>query len=288
MATYDQLVFQSVLDSLAQVDLHCKPELIRAIKELSEHYKTRSTSDVTYETKLYRYGYVYAYFLLHCNLVETFLRIIETDFLGPWLRRHKETVGGNLNVCSIGGGPGTDIFAIRRYLKDRNSEFGVRGYVLDRNVEWKKTHDNLHRKMFPELENDVTYGYFDFEKELDETSIDAIQNAAIISVVRFVSEVCKANWTDCSEKLKRILDHARIGAIIIFADTVIDDVIENALAGGNYEKVKEVQQFAENYRVVSQEERNLVTANLEKFEGRYPVYSVGDMIARLYMKVKDD
>jgi len=288
MATYDQLVFQSVLDSLAQVDLHGKPELIRAIEALSDHYNNRGATEVTYETELYRYGYVYAYFLFNCSLVEKFLRIIENDFLESWLCRHKETVGKTLNVCSIGGGPGTDIFAIRRYLKDRNIQLGVSGYVLDRNVEWKETHDNLDGKMFPGLENDVTYGYFDFENELDERSIDAIKRADIISVVRFVSDVCKANWTDCSEKLQRILDHARIGAIIIFADTVIDDVIENALAGGNYEKVMEVQQFAENYRIVSQEERDLVTANLENFEGRYPVYSVKDMKASLYKKVKDD
>jgi len=285
MATCNQLVFRSVLESLAQVDLHGKP-LVRAIEELSEHYKNRGATDVTYETELYRYGYVYAYFLYNCNLVETFLRI--TEALGLWLRAYKESVGGILNVCSVGGGPGTDIFAIRRYLKNQNIQLEVSGHVLDRNVEWKETHDNLQGKMFPELENDVTYGYFDFEKELDEIAIVEIRKANIISVVRFVSEVCKAHWMDCSEKLKRILDHARIGTIIIFADTVIDDVIENALAGGNYEKVKEVQQFTGTFSVVSQTEKNLVKANVEKFENRYPVYSVENMKASLYMKVKND
>ncbi|XP_022101535.1 uncharacterized protein LOC110985092 [Acanthaster planci] len=80
----------------------------------------------------YRWAYVYQYLTKHCHLIYQMLwLLLPFDITKRWLER-------GVDVCSVGGGPGTDVIGVLVYLQSVRSYLGkpacerVVGHVLDK------------------------------------------------------------------------------------------------------------------------------------------------------------
>ena len=118
-----------------------------------QHYKKHDDPEIDYSNPLCRLGYLYR----HAGVNATFFeRILIDDQKLQSAVTH--AIGrGDLNICSLGGGPGTEMLGIGKYLLTHGTEMPGRidFTVLD-NVHpwaetWKELANHVERKLHGEL-----------------------------------------------------------------------------------------------------------------------------------------
>ena len=131
IATYAEMTDQSLPDVRNQIKEH--------IEHTAAEHRT-SMPDIDYEDSLCRIGYLYRHGAANASLFETVLLqsgALAGDFLGTSPR--------TLNVCAGGGGPGTELLGLAKYLirdpDDMPHEIDFT--VLDNISEWADTWDPL-------------------------------------------------------------------------------------------------------------------------------------------------
>ena len=119
---------QETGEVLAQIRSH--------IENTSREYR-RDEPDIRYEDPLCRLGYLYVNAPVNATLFEKVL--IESDDL----RRKIQGAGrGILNICSMGGGPGTELLGITKFFLQHERIAPPRkiGFtVIDSVQEWSDT-----------------------------------------------------------------------------------------------------------------------------------------------------
>lgn len=103
----------------------------------AEHYNP--APNINYDNPLCRLGYLYVHAGANATLFERTLR--GSDTLDAVL---KARTGGELAVCTVGGGPGTELLGLCRHLLGRDSvPRHIRFTVLDGVKEWAETWAHL-------------------------------------------------------------------------------------------------------------------------------------------------
>ena len=131
---------QSVEDVLAQIKSH--------IENTSREY-WRDEPDIQYDDPLCRLGYLYMNAPVNATLLEKVL--IESDDLRRIIRGCSQ---GILNICSMGGGPGTELLGITKFFLQHQTIVPPRkiGFtVIDNVQEWSDTWTQLAEASEEEL-----------------------------------------------------------------------------------------------------------------------------------------
>uniref|UniRef100_UPI0040574C08 hypothetical protein n=1 Tax=Candidatus Electronema sp. TaxID=2698783 RepID=UPI0040574C08 len=132
-----QLV-KSVLDEIyAEIPLIGDAEKDATIKKkldyLSGTYKklTDFGEEVDYTDPITRFAYIYCYVTSHANIIH---KIIKSCNELKCLMGTAETV----NMTCIGGGPGSDLLGVLKYLSDLDQSPHLRCTLYDREEAWGK------------------------------------------------------------------------------------------------------------------------------------------------------
>jgi hypothetical protein len=127
------------------------PEVLAKIKEhidntAKEHRKAEP--EIEYQDPLCRLGYLYRHATANATLFERVLT--ESGHLRTKLRESK---GGALQICSVGGGPGTELLGLAKYLLRRPQSLPrkIAFTVLDNVPQWAETWDQLAEAIDEEL-----------------------------------------------------------------------------------------------------------------------------------------
>ena len=131
---------QSVEDVLAQIRSH--------IAKTSDEY-FKEEPDIRYEDPLCRLGYLYMNAPVNATLFEKVL--IESDDLRRKIRGSSQ---GILNICSMGGGPGTELLGITKFFLQHQTIVPPRkiGFtVIDNVQQWSDTWGQLAEASEEEL-----------------------------------------------------------------------------------------------------------------------------------------
>ena len=110
------------------------------IEATSREYR-KDEPDIRYRDPLCRLGYLYMNVPAHATLFEKVL--MESDNLG---RKINNASQGVLNICSLGGGPGTELLGIAKYFQQRPDLVPPRKIaftVIDNVLEWAETWQQL-------------------------------------------------------------------------------------------------------------------------------------------------
>lgn len=156
-------------------------------------------------------AYIYKYLPAHSN----FLYQIVKDTPGLPARLNKEEI----RLCSIGGGPGSDILAIGKYLSRHRVRTPMRVRVYDRELGWENIWKILNSNMSSSLSPEqVTTRYcsLDLDKSDVWGSDEECLNANIFTIIFFYSETRQNANTNLY--LERIFKHAQNNSIFIFLD----------------------------------------------------------------------
>ena len=127
-------------------------EVLRRIWEHVDHTASEHSSDepsIDYEDPLCRLGYLYRHAAANATLFENVLT--GSDDIS---RKFRDTNQGVLNICAVGGGPGTELLGIAKYLTRQSKDMPrkIAFTVVDNVSHWAETWQHLA---------DVVEGWFD-------------------------------------------------------------------------------------------------------------------------------
>ncbi|CAL1274663.1 unnamed protein product [Larinioides sclopetarius] len=202
-----------------------------AIQNMKEVYKPNpgSLSDAVvyvadYNDAGHRCAYLHKYAPFHTALVADMLQTALQQ--NPRVFSDLIYASGNINICSLGGGPGCDIFGVLSVLNAAFGLFQVSATVIDCMEKWKD--------MFYELVKELRYGdYGDFGESVDEQYFEwsylqhnllskmtnqvnqAIARADLVTMIKFVSaSSCK----DTSTMIQKIFRSLKPGSLVLYID----------------------------------------------------------------------
>ncbi|XP_071959214.1 uncharacterized protein [Antedon mediterranea] len=202
-----------------------KYEIIRRIVALSESYTNSyalaTSRSVDFNDIRYQAAYMFQYFSALCHSVGYGL-----DRLSEPLFWHSDGEEGDLklNVCSIGGGPGTDVLGfymyLQRILQNRNIDrkLVINAKVIDRFDGWRQAWDAIKMQLEPEDRIHLDYIRHDLNEPATEEVESCVAEANVILMFKFISAV--TGVPNMQEKLSNILRNAPRHAYLIFGDNI--------------------------------------------------------------------
>lgn len=174
---------------------------------------------VDYRDPATRFAYVYKYVATHGDYVVQLL-VIALGKLGKVF--HADTA----RVTCIGGGPGSDILAVLKYLSDYAKNESVKKivcYLLDKEQAWADTWTELDEKIESEVKLNANF------QPLDVTLPDSWQSqrkfldADLFTLSYFVSEVYALDKNGLVSKFwATLFKEAKPGALFIYDDNGSD------------------------------------------------------------------
>ncbi|XP_033632619.1 uncharacterized protein LOC117294358 [Asterias rubens] len=170
-------------------------------------------------------AYVFQYLVKHCHLVYQILwKTLPISIARIWLQR-------GVNVCSIGGGPGTDIIGVLVFLRSMGSYLGypentgrVMGYVLDQYGAWESTWSSLRSNNATLRDSQIYCSYItcDLLDELPTAATeDEIRQADLVTMIKSLSafQMFLKDGRDIRHcAVTKLLRQLRRGAFVLFID----------------------------------------------------------------------
>ncbi|XP_038055907.1 uncharacterized protein LOC119727901 [Patiria miniata] len=221
-ADFYRHVLTEVLDDLMdQVGGLTKIEKVKkALRKISQMYKgglsnASSQCRSDWSDPANRCAYVFLYLMQHCHLVFSSLQYT-SKILNSWQNK------SNLKICSIGGGPGSDLVGLTTFLRKKGIFPPLlECLVLDLYPNWKDTWDMIYKRI-PERFG-VQYKRCDIVRDTALTSISTrrfIRDADMLTMVKFFSTV-SAFFRDepgCGDLLRSFLHELKPGCFVLFID----------------------------------------------------------------------
>lgn len=171
---------------------------------------------VDYKDPATRFAYVFKYVATH------------SDYIVQILNQLRSEVGGtvfdmeNLRLSCIGGGPGSDIIGVLRYLDERKASEPVKKvtcYLLDREQAWADTWTELDDSMNLGTGLNVNFQPFDVTKPTSWAQQTKFQQADLFTMSYFVSEVKSLDVNGIvSSFWTTLFQNAKPGALFLYDD----------------------------------------------------------------------
>ena len=181
-----QLV-KTVLDELYALipgDIASKDALIKArLAYLQDKYKNllRNAEPVDYNDPATRFAYLYRYVTSHANLVYTL--IDDSNYL-PGLFGNAA-----LKVTCVGGGPGSDLLGILKYMMNNGLCIPVHCTLYDREQAWGESWSDLDQKVGLNFKTSTFFQLFDVVDASTWSFHTKYLNSDLFTMVYFLSEI---------------------------------------------------------------------------------------------------
>lgn len=230
-------LYTSVIDEEIKRS-NIKHEQLRiAARAVARSYNKKSlkigSTYINYGVPDVRCAYMYKYSTLHTGIVTKYFRKLIKK------KEVKNIFTGNIRICSLGGGPGSDIVGIFKalgvipYYSNRIKQVSV----LDICDGWHTSFEDIMSHLKQVKVKDIPETFINkkkFKQELievdllsplQENIVEIILNADIICMVKFVSAVlARKGSIDALQILGNLF---KPGAVILFIDNFRGNVFES-------------------------------------------------------------
>jgi hypothetical protein len=212
-----QLIKQVLDDAYGHIEETNSPrdnQVTHDLQVLSGKYKTLGAqyANIDYGEPSTRFAYVFRYVTAHAGLVYTIIRrsksLIE-------LFRKKD-----IEVACIGGGPGSDLLGIVKYLQGENWAGRLMVEIFDREAAWGETWTRLFKRFEADFTVNTSFQTFDILENGWKRFRGYLQ-ADLFTMIFFASEVYGIR-----DQAKLFFDHmlsnAKKGALLLYIDNDAD------------------------------------------------------------------
>ncbi|XP_038070566.1 uncharacterized protein LOC119739635 [Patiria miniata] len=206
-------------------------QVANALQNMSVMYKTVGKAHYLpqpdFEDPAFHVAYVYQYLTKHCHLIYQMLwMLLPFGIATQWLER-------GVNVCSIGGGPGTDVIGVLVYLRslrsylDKPASERVIGYVLDKFADaWTGTWQDIRASNSVLRESQIYCRYIscDLLDDLPTAAMEEeIREADLVTMVKAFSAFIAfmrdgRDIRQCA--VSKLLMQLKRGAVVLFIDNM--------------------------------------------------------------------
>ncbi|MEW6203634.1 MAG: hypothetical protein AB1546_16805 [bacterium] len=188
-----------------------KDSLIRkCLDELRLEYASlEKGSNINYRDPMKRFAYIYKYVTCHANIV---YEIIESS-----LHLSRCFDADRVRISCIGGGPGSDLLGILKYINKNKKCAHIMCYLLDKEELWDESWSDVGLKINKGFRLDTHFSKLDvFDKkswELRSRYLDA----DIFTLIYFMSELYYRK-EEADSFFRNIFKKARQGTYMLFID----------------------------------------------------------------------
>jgi hypothetical protein len=214
MRCFEEL--QKVLDEayheIEAVDDAARDELIMAeLARLRAGYADLLKPRVVdYSEPVTRFAYVYCYVSSHANLVYQIIRQSRT------LRELFE--GDNVRAACIGGGPGSDLLGMLKYLDRTKHPMTLTASLYDKETAWGETWANLFEQVtIGDTRLLPHFNSFDVTEPSSWRKFKRCLSSDIFTMIYFMSEVYRLR-DKAEEYFDFLMSGAKPGALFLFVD----------------------------------------------------------------------
>lgn len=194
--------------------------IIDKMNYLSKKYTQltdKSSTVIDYKDSATRFAYVYKYVASHADYLNQILRALINDKD----KALKEVfMQESLRVSCIGGGPGSDIVGMLKYLLSLDKQNNrVICYLCDQEQAWADSWTEIGEQMSSE-----SFSLNTNFQQLDVTNSESWKyqkkflDADIFTLSYFVSEVSRFDAKDVNEFWDTLFSKAKKGSVFIFVD----------------------------------------------------------------------
>jgi hypothetical protein len=209
----------------------------RRINYLSTSYGTLTATErqpVDYKDPATRFAYVFKYVAAHGDYLVQGLEKLRKELGG------KIFCGGNVRISCVGGGPGSDIIAVLKYLDEYGNEEAVSKitcYLLDKEQAWADTWTELDESLYMKIRLNANFQRLDVSDPESWKYQRKFFQADLFTLSYFISEVYSL---DADGKLttfwQTLFGSAKPGALFVYTDNGSDqfnDYFRNKCETGN-------------------------------------------------------
>lgn len=193
-------------------------EITSRFKYLAQSYVELAKQErqpIDYQDPATRFAYVYKYVASHGDYVVKILKIARNK-LGMIFK------DGKVRVSCIGGGPGSDIIAVLKFLSDFKGKEPVEKivcYLLDKEQAWADTWTELDDKLeIDHIKLSVNFQALDVTDPDSWASQKKFLDADVFTLSYFVSEVYALDDGVVTSFWSTLFNSAKSGALFLYDD----------------------------------------------------------------------
>jgi hypothetical protein len=182
----------------------------KALAYLGNEYQGLAAgSQITYSHLALTFAYIYKYVPIHANVV--FQRISASSDLADLFRQER------VNIVCLGGGPGSDVLGILKYIDFSGDNPALYCITLDKEEEWRRCWEVFERKLQSHGPLTNIYQSFDVSDTKTWPKASSIARADLFIMNYFMSEI--DSLRDAAEPFfEHLIGNAKAGALFLYID----------------------------------------------------------------------
>ena len=189
-------------------------EVLSRTSTLNTFYFSFSKSTwapLDYDDPVTRFLYAYKYIAGHADVISKLLAEVWSDFKPDFLRNDP------LDVCCVGGGPGTDMLGVAAFLdsQKRLSPELVRFAILEKEQAWAPLAEAIADALPKSRDYELDFLPSDATTALSGDCEGALGNADIVIMSFLISEIATLSP---EQYLAQVIKSIRTGCIILITD----------------------------------------------------------------------
>lgn len=192
----------------------------KRISYLSASYESLTSSDrkpVDYKDPATRFAYVFKYVAAHGDYLVQVLRGLRRKLDGPIF------ASANPRISCIGGGPGSDIIAVLKYLHESEPVNKVTCYLLDKEQAWADTWTELDASLDMAIQLNANFQPLDVCDPKSWVYQRKFLQADLFTMSYFVSGVFSLDGDGkVSAFWQELFGNAKPGALFVYTDNGSD------------------------------------------------------------------
>jgi SAM-dependent methyltransferase len=188
-------------------------QIAQALNELSSEYQKlthEQAPPIAYGGNARRFAYIYRYAAAHADYVAQLI--------------HKSTAlkallsGGSVKLACLGGGPGSDLLGVLKYLAGQELEgFKLKCSVFDKEGSWLDSWSDIVKQENLPCEIDLEFKQIDVTEAENWGNEKELLTFDLLIFSFFLSEVWKFR-NDADSYFEQLLSRMRPGAFVLFLD----------------------------------------------------------------------
>lgn len=193
-------------------------EIKRMMAFLGDEYKKLAQGvSINYSAEITRFVYIYKYVTAHANFV---YQVIQGSAeLAALFDREK------VSVTCIGGGPGSDLVGILKFLARTGKNPHLMCKIFDKEASWAECWEDVSDKTDAPIRVTTSFQEFDVTQVQTWAEKKKYLNSDLFTMVYFISEV--SSKRDYAEAFfSNLFKEAKNGALFLFIDNNSADFYE--------------------------------------------------------------
>lgn len=241
------------------------------LENLRYEYKGLDVGAVpSYNDFFKNFAYVYCYVAAHANIVYELLNLKNSQELA-------DAFDGNiLKLSCLGGGPGSDIVGILKYVESKNKLATLNFCVYDREVRWRDSLSSVCNHL-------TSFSIFPTFRMLDVTDVGTwmkhseLLDSDLFTMSYFMSEVYSRH-NDANTFFKYLFEQAKLGSFFFFVDNILipthkwfDDLVKEHNHSRKQGRIRLINtsDWCQSQQYSFQMESNEYKEDLSPYYGRY-------------------